>query len=546
MKRNENTIAGNGIPFWLCAGLLVLLLVSTLSRDITRPFYGIHSWAEAHSPWLARVQIRNGFSYTKGFMTWSVGNPPTVNPRRYLDHPQITNLINSAFAAVLGLNEWALRVENIIASVITLLLFLKILKNLMDEKTALLSGLLFCLFPVIGYFGVNMWLYPFTLWGIWNYLVIMKGLKENIQPTKQHRIFLAICLFMMLQISWEGFFFALGIGVHYIFRCIRRKQFPDKTILGILSISPLGSLALDFGIMAIGYGGFSKIIELFKWRAGSGEMAEHIWSDWFAKCWEFAETNFTLPILLAAIMYLTLGQLLILASQESKDNGEFARRRFPQFWLFFMPPVFQLLILKGCIWKHQTWERPFCFPIAIAGAMAIMLLGDILGKINKRIANAGMILLGVVFFTASVIGTNYYYNIRWQQPAKIEMIKLLNQKIPSDKALLSFEDFIIRQHPAKGDFYRPEIAWYLDREIVQATSFAKVQEYARTGRYPYYLVPAVDELSPLIAELQKHYKMFKYFPGDPGEQKYGRFYKAGMPPYMVFDLNAKATASQAG
>jgi hypothetical protein len=540
MKKNESISRDNGTQFWVCAGALVLLLTSILSRDITRPFYGIHSWAEAHTPWLARVQIRNGFSYTKGFMTWSVGNPPTQNPRRYLDHPQLGSLINAAFMAVLGINEWALRVVNIAATIITLLLFLKILKNLTDEKTALLAGLLFCLFPVIGYFGANLWPYPFALWALWNYLVIIRGLKENIQPTKWHIMALALCLFMILQLSWEGFFFALGIGVHYVFRCIRRKQFPDKVLLTTLTAAPLSSLALDFIIMAIGYGNWQKIIDLWKWRAGSGEMAQHVWSEWFAKLWELATTNFTLPILLTVIVYLTVGQMLILASKSSKDK-EFAGRGFPHFWLFSLPAIFQLFILKGCLWKHQTWERPLCFPIAIAGAAGVMLLGDIVGKINKRLANVAMILLVGVFFIASIMGTNYYYNIRWQQPAKIEMFKFLSQRIPPDKGLLSFEDFIVRQHPAKGDFYRPEIAWHLDREIVQATTLAEVESYAKTGKYPCYLVPAVDELSFLVSELRKRYQMLKYIPGDPGEQKYGRFYKAGMPTYIIFDLNSKIT-----
>ncbi len=547
MKRVDNlNISNGGFSFWLCAGLLAILLASILSRDIARPFYGLHSWADAHSPWAARVHVKYGLGYTKGFSTRAVGYPPVGKPFRYLDHPQLGALLNAAAMAVLGIHTWSLRVVNVAATVITLLIFLKILRGLLDDKTALLAGLFFCLFPIIGHFGVNLWLYPFTLWAIWNYLVIIRGLRDGPEPKKAHKMFLGFCLFMMLQLSWEGFFFALAIGVHYLCRCIYHQTFPDKSLLAILIIAPLSSLALDFIIMTAGHGwNYQKIIDLYKWRAGSGEMKEHVWSAWFAKFWEFAVYNFTLPVLIAVIVYLTFGQLFVFMSNTSKNTTATVSRRFPHFWLFLMPPVFQLFLLKGCLWRHQTWERPFCFFTAISAALGVMLLGDILRKANRYLANAAMVLLVGLFFVFSVMGTNFYYGIRWQSPAKIRMFEKLQQKIPPDKALLSFEDFIVNQHPAKGAFYRPEIAWHLDRDIVVARTVEEIEQKAKTGRFPYYLMPTTHHnreqaiyLAQLIKELQLRYKVEEYIPGDPGEVKNGKFYRAGMNPYVIFDLSS--------
>ena len=536
-KTDEQSISKEGVSFWFCAGLLVVLLVSIMGRDIDRPMYGLHSWAEAHGYWLARVQVNYGLRYTGGFMTWVVGAPPTLNPKQYLDHPQLTNLLNSAFMAILGINNWSLRVVNIIATAITLLLFLKILRGLLDDVTALFAGLFFCLFPIIGYFGVYMWLFPFSLWAIWNYLVLTGNIDDGPEPKRLHKVCLAFCLFMILQLSWEGFFFALGIGVHYVCRCIYRRTLPDKFLLAILVIAPLSSLALDFIIMAAGYGwDIDKIKSLVAWRGGSGEMERHIWSAWFGQFWEHANTNFTLPVLIISIAYLTAGQLHILLQDKPRT------RQFPQFWLFFMPPVFQLFLLKGCLWRHQTWERPFCFLIAIAAALGIMLVGDILKKANKHFANAVVVSVVGLCVVCSVRGTNFYYGIRWQSPAKIKMFEMLKERIPPDKALLSFEDFIINQHPAKGAFYRPEIAWHLDRDIVAARTLEEIERQAKTGRYPYYLIPQVQELMPLINQLALHYK-YEYILGDPGELRDGKFYKAGMLPYMIFDLGRKVTDS---
>jgi len=115
----------------------------------------------------------------------------------------------------------------------------------------------------------------------------------------------------------------------------------------------------------------------------------------------------------------------------------------------------------------------------------------------------------------------------------------LNERIPSNKALLSpmlpIEGLVVQQHPVKGAFYRPEVAWYLDREIVQAATFSEIQKQAQTGRYRYYLVPALQQLAPLINQLQQRYK-FESIPADPGGPG-----QAPMLPYLLFDLYSKAS-----
>jgi len=562
MKKEDSLNQSNKARnFWLCAGLLVVLLCSIMtqfwspSNNITRPFYGLHSWGEAHGPWKARVHLRYGLGYTKGFMTNAVGNPPTKNPTRYLDHPQLISLLDAAAMAVLGINTWALRATNVAATVVALLLFLKILRRLLDDKTALLAGLFFCLFPLIGYFGVSMWLYSLCFWAIWCYLVLIKELKDGPKPGVLHKCGLAAALFFSLQVGWEGFFFALAIGVHYVFRCIRRRQFPEKTLLAILIVAPLSSLALDFVILAAGHGwDFQRLIHLYKWRAGSGELKELTWPMWFGRFWEHAITNFTPPILITTIVYLTFGQLFVFMETKPNKRDKRRPRQFPHFWLFLMPAIFQLFILRGALWPHQTWERPLVPFIAIAAAEGVMLLGDALRKINKIVAYIAMTALVAVVAIFCVIGVKHYYYIRWQAPAKIEMLEMLQKKIPPDKALLSWEPFIVYQHKAKGAFYRPEVAWHLDREIVQAgivknrklmvaETLKDIEQKAGTGKYPYYLIPELKPLMPLIIQLAQRYQVYKQIPGEQGESRDGKFLRAAMMPYVIFDLSSKATTS---
>jgi len=548
MKKDEGLIeTERTIGFWFCAAILGVLFASIMARDIDRPFYGLHSWAAASGSWAARAHVKYGLGYTKGMSTWAVGDPPTQNPKRYNDHPQLNVLAAAFFMRIFGVNEASRRITILIFSVISLLLFLRILRGLLDDKTTLLAGLILVLFPISGYFGFGYFHIVTGLLAIWCYLVLIGAITNGPKPGLIHKIGLAAGLFLGLQFAWNGFFYALAIGLHYVFRCIRRKQWPDKTLLAILVLAPLLSLALDFTIMAAGYGwDTDKIVELYKWRSAKGEEPKFLWGKWFLKFFEFAQTNFTLPVLIAAGLYLTLGQWIILAPNPMRElAGEqtIRTRRFPQFWLFLMIPLSQLLILRGALWRHQTWEQPFGPFIAIAAALGLMLLWDILKKVHRVLAYGVISAVAVVGVVFLINGTNYYYAVRWQSPTKIKMLKTLNHLIPPNRYLLSFEPFMVNQHVSKGAYYRPEIAWHLDREIVQARTLEEIEKQAKTGMFPFYLMPVIDNnpyLNKLRAALEKRYQVLAVFPGESGEQtKDGKFFKAGMYTYIIFNLQAR-------
>jgi len=550
MKKNDSLNQSNSNSyFWFCAVLLCVLLVSILARDITRPFTGLHSWGQASGAWQTRVHIKYGLCYTKGVSTWAVGYPPTKSPKRYFDHPQLGGILNWLYGSILGIHEWTFRVVGIFCSIIVMLLFLKILKGLIDEKTALLSGLILAIFPITGYFSTGGWTTILCFSAIWFYLVLINALKGNPTPSLRHKIGLAACLFLGLQITWTGFFYAFAIGLHYVCRCLKHRRWPDWSLIAIMIIAPFSSMAVTFTIMAAGYGwDISKIIELYKWRAGNAEVAaataKFDWQMWFETLWKHSLTNYTMPVVLAALAYITIGQVFVFVGPKDTQTGRF-KCQFPQFWLFIVPAVSQLFALRGCLWKHQTWLHPFDPFVAIAAALFVMLVFDFVKRINFKLAVVTILLLLGLFTGFCITGTNYYYAIRWQAPSKIRMFKMLNQKIPPDKDLLSFEDFIVNQHKSKGAFYRPEIAWYLDRDIVPARTLIEIEEYAKEGKCPYYLMPLAHynakvsaHLTQLSNQLRKRYQ-YEYIAGELGEKtKDGKFLKAGMVPYMIFDLTS--------
>ncbi len=524
------------LNFWFCVGLLVVLFISMIARDVARPFYGLHSWAQASGAWAARSHVRYGLSYTKGVSTWAVGYPPKAAPQRYWDHPQLNVLVAAGCMKIFGINEWASGIGVITVDVLALLIFILMVRDISSDMVAIISAAIYILFPLTSYFGIGSWGPMLGYLSMWLYLIITGYTART--PKKFHYICLAAALFLGIQFDWSVFFFAMGIGVHCVLVCLIKRKPLNWPLLIVLAAAPACSMLLNFIIMAAGYNwDVSKITELYKWRSAKGEMPEFKWDDWFKQLRVFAVTNFTIPALIAAIAYLTIGQFFVFTTP--KDKAGKKALQFPCFWLFFLIPLFQLFILRGCLWKHQTWEQPLAPLTAIAVTLAILTIDDILKKTHRYLAFAADGLLVIILLISCIIGTHYYYAIRWQPEAKIKMFKTLNKAIPPDKALLSFEDFIVNQHEAKGGFIRPEIAWYLDRDIVPATTFQQVQELAKTGEYPFYLVPYHPNLAELINQLKQLYK-YEYIPGDPGETtKDGKFLKAGMMPYMIFDLTSK-------
>ncbi len=538
--------------FWLIAAVLAVLLGVILARDITRPFTGLHSWAQASGAWAGRSHAKYGLGFTKGVSTFAVGSEPSEPVKRYWDHPQLSGLMSGVAMILFGINEYSTRIMGLAVGIIAFLFFLRILRGIcFDDNEALLAGLLFIVLPLTGYFGVGGWIILCIMASLWSYLVIIGAFYDKPQPRLYHKIVLAVSLFLGLQFSWLGFFYAFAIGSHYvIFECLFKKRRPQWGLLSILFFAPVLSMLLTFIIMAAGYGwDVQKIIDLYIWRSAKGEMQNmevFDWNVWFAKLWEFSVEDFTKPLLFISLAYITIGQLFVFMENKKDETAGRRKRQFPFMWLFIFPMILFLLVFKGLVWRHQYWLRPIGFPVAIAGAMAILMIGDFIKRMNKKAALAVMAGLIALISGYGVMGTNYFHDIRWQPLAKIDMFKGLNEAIPPEKRLLSFEDFIVNQHKSKGGFIRPEIAWYLDREIDTARTLEEIQQKAASGEYPYYLMPlayydqqTTQYLNQLAAQLRQTYKS-EYVPGVPGKRTdEGEFLRAGMNPYMIFDLNSK-------
>lgn len=514
---------------------------------ITRPFCGLHSWARANRAWAARNHLKYGLGYTKGYRTIALGDPPPAHPLRYVSHPPWETWILALGMLLLGQEDWSVRLFDVILSVPILLLILSFLRKLYHGACALVSGLLLVLFPLTAFFEIDLITLLLGLWALHRYLSVV-GREHGGPPSSRYRFELAAALFLIVQMSWVGVFYAVVLGLHYMLLCLARRCVAGR-LLGALFVPSFLSLVVNFGMMAWGNHSnikaeaatsaeagvglpttaLGRMKALYLWRARSTEQPSFPWMAWLGRNVHFARTNFTTPVLLLLGGYLLY--LVILSDPQASGwwrgndpNGSQAvHRPFVHVWFFLLPALLFLFTFKGLFWVHQYWQAPFAMFVALGAAQAILLLGDLFGRIHRWIGSLVTVAFILALLPFCHRGLASYRAERWQSPRTISLFKELNRRIPSDQALLTYQDFMTHQSGAKPPFYRPEYAWYLDHEMTVAnawqyqgdpmkaadiddvvdTTIAEIRRQAGTGRFPWYLVPAREKAThePLYREL---------------------------------------------
>lgn len=528
--------------FLIAAGLLMLLYASIMSKDITEPFQGLHSWAQAHVSWLARSHVEYGFEYTKGLNTWAVGKPPAEDPDRYLDHPQLPTLLNAVSLSVFGVNNWAQRLGTLIVSVLSLPLLMLMLRYLFDEATSLLATLIYILFPISAYFyWISAWFFMVSFLTIWSYAKVLDSLGEQSRLSPLPLYSLCASLFLMVQLGWAGFLYAAVIGFHYVFVCVLNRQLFSWKVFFTLLIAPIVSMVLVMTILiAARDWNFVQMIELYNWRSNlTGDPSRTI-SAWWVNYFSMMQKNYSWPVLLLSGMYFLFflgGALLNRFGRSNLATGTQALGeankvanlpRLRLFWIFMLPGVLYSAVFTEAMWVHNYQYAYFALLLAVSAALFILYVRKLMSKHYPAFAEFTAVSLILIIFVFCTMGLSKYHSVESYAPEKVSMFEELSRKMQPSQKLLSHESYTIMNNPAKGAHYRPEVAWHLNREILVVRDLQSIKKYASTGEYPYYLIG--DASAPVFRELRARYP-YQYIQG----RKY-RPGKAGMSSYHIFDL----------
>ena len=315
---------------------------------------------------------------------------------------------------------------------------------------------------------------------------------------------------------------------------------------------------------------FGGLFKVYLWRSGFQSRAFD-WGAWFQRLGEFAVSNFTWPVLILAlvcVVHVIYRWLASLAGRGGSNRTDGRPETFPLLLVFLVPGLFQLFVFRDALWYHQFWLAHLVPFMAIAAALGVMVVWNVLKARGPRLAVAGTgILLAVVCLVCMDGLNHYFYDYLDQSPKRVEMMQTLRKEIPPDKALLSIQRFMVEDHPSKGAHMRPEIAWYLDRRIVQPKlhtevmteptsgrrylrikpeeTAAEARKLVEAGEGRYFLVPRarfirlgrlIVEIAGLVEYLTPRYR-HRIVPGDPPTPE-GKRWLSKMGPQLIFDMKS--------
>jgi 4-amino-4-deoxy-L-arabinose transferase-like glycosyltransferase len=571
-KKSVHIVAENGPSvferrFWLFGCGVVLLWVFLRVFDftlfppayngllITQPFCGLHSWDLADRAWAARSHLKYGLGYTKGLRTLVVGDPPPLIPEYYVSHAPLETWILALGMLVFGTQDRSVRLFELAFSLPCLLLILLLLRKLHGSACALLSGLILVLLPYSGYFGLNPLMVLLSLWALHRYLLLTGRLADRPAAQPRHLAELAIALFLIVQFNWIGIFYAFVMCLHYVLTRWKRRLVQWK-VLATLALPSLLSLSLNSYVMLWGLQHnvavnspspdstlfeqneqdtpWKLIAALFGWQTPSGERCSFSWGDWELQNLEYAQSNFTLPVLVfltGYLFYLVIAPVHALKRRLAAPVGAVAQVEpakvaypFRHAWFYLLPGLLFLFTFKGPAWQHPYWQAPLALFAAIGSALALLSVGDVFSRIHRWFGRSVVIALVLVVAVFCNQGLASYRATGRQSSRTIGLFKELNRRIPPDKGLLSFKDFLAEPNETETTSCRQQYAWYVDRGMVVANAWKygyypaiaaridevagetvrEVQGQAETGLFWHYFIPACEEYrhDPLREEQQ--------------------------------------------
>ena len=522
-------------------GILVFFFVLLAGREIDRPFIGLHSWDESLASWVARAHLKYGLGYTRGIATLAVGNPPPAVPPRYLDHPQLHALLDTGAMALFGQNDFALRLAALIVTAACLPFLVALLRRLYDDDTAVLATFLYIIFPITPYFNAAAWTYwmlPFILLGFWCYLVLIGELRDAGPAGKRHLVGVAVAVFILPQLYWVGFFYPAAIAIHYLLRSFKKRQWPDKRILAAIVVPTVASTIVVFGILLYARpGGMASIMAMYRSRsdvAANDPTRTRI--GWFVRQWEMVRSNFTLPVCVIVAGYIVYRVISHIRSR-SQSTGETDKssRTFLHASLFSSPGLLSMVFLTEWFWPHEFAYKSFSLPVAIATALGILKIRDSLEARRNAWGNWTTFAVIAVICAFAIRGLDDYYGIRHRTPTEAEMFKQLNRDMAPDQTLLTYQSYYMPQFAGKLVHLRPEVAWYLDRNMEVSTSLEDVEQKSANPHYPFYLVDVGSAPEQLIEQLKARYP-YRFIQGSPFREK--PHLVAGIGDQLIFDLRS--------
>lgn len=475
------------------AGLLVVLVIyaAGMSRDVTAPWIGMHDWNGAFYSQLARNLLRYPFEAHHGMPIVAAGPslPPPEERSIYATHPPALVWILAATFRIFGESEALARLTAILASVLSLWLWMWLVRSRFGTMTALMTGLIYSVLPVSVFFGrmVNHEAYNLLLMLI---AVAAYPALLNCRAARRSRIIAgttwALAIIAAIWIDWPGMLLAALFALHGIFMLVRGKTDAFAACFAVLA-ALIGSAAM---LIHLVYGGlegrWENLWAIFRSRSGSLTQSVR------GGAWIHTMENLTLPVMVfAAIGIVSVIRRKLLLRHASSENRprEDAPAQWSQSFVRAATDAQTILFITALAWILIFWRQyrihsywmfylgPFAALWAAEGILGLRAIALRYGRTTGLTMAAGCVAAVLI---AGHLGTRDYFSRRdWTGiEDHVAAWKQLHESTPAEQRLILPPSYI---HVDQYGSYRfrnitpPQMAYYADRSFSTSTEIEAKQ-----------------------------------------------------------------------
>ncbi len=386
------------------SAIILTLFAAILLRDIREPWTGLHDWNGAFYSQLARNLLRYPFDMHHGMPIVAVGDalPGDGEWSFYPTHPPGLVWCIAASFQLFGEHEWAARLVPILASLGTLVLLMKAARERYGNAVALLTGAIYALLPMAGYFGRMpdqeapcLFLMLAAVMAADRHLIQSS---TTVSPIRAGFIW-AVCIFAAVWMDWVAIILAALVclrAVHERFR----GRITTQLCIRIFAPPTVAIILLFVYLIHFGFAGrAADLFAVFSARAGvtlgTNGPSLHALTPWTNTV-----DNLTLPIIALAVIGF--------AFSWRRNSGN----SFEKPIRSSSPTGLTVLSITGIIWialfwrqylVHQYWLYYLGPAVAIFAARAVV---SIHRAIALRVPAAGWVISSALTMT-TVTASHY-------------------------------------------------------------------------------------------------------------------------------------------
>lgn len=446
--------------------LLLTAYAVGLVRQVDEPWVGLHDWNGAFYSQLARNLIRYPFNVHHGMPLVAIGGDAPADERSiYATHPAGLVWVTAAAFRVFGECETAARLIAILASLITLGLWVGLIRESHGREIAILSGLIYSLLPMSVYFGRMLNHEALCLCGMIVALFCWQrsGLQAGAGGMRWPAVFgcLAGVLFAIL-IDWVGVLFAGFFGCHVLWQW-RRGRAAGTAAAVVLLVSIVSTVGV---VLHIVYGGlegrWSDLVAIFTSRSATIERDA---TDLF---WLNTVDNLTMPVIVLGAFGLASSAWR--RASKSPGTGQpspaSSGGRADGVWVLAATGLVWLVVFRRQYQIHQYWAFYLGPLIALWAAQGILVIQNLTRRFGVRVsAGAAAIAILAILF-GSQAGVNHLYSQRSLPEDLVEACQKIRNETPPGQRIVLMRDPVARE-AFGGYVFRniipPQLAYYLDR-----------------------------------------------------------------------------------